>query len=174
MTDAKTAIQRPHVIIYTDGACKGNPGPGGWGAWLHSGGHEKELWGGERLTTNNRMELTAVIRALATLKRPCAVTIVTDSEYVKNGITTSISASVSAERLFAGSCSWRKITEMPYIALYQAMRCALSQSLTLTSLRSLLRLTVIGTGAKRNSLASCSSRNRRSDARPASRAARCG
>jgi ribonuclease HI len=78
------------VVIYTDGACKGNPGPGGWGALLRSGEHEKELWGGERATTNNRMELTAVIEALASLKRPCSVAVYTDSEYVKNGITTWI------------------------------------------------------------------------------------
>jgi ribonuclease HI len=78
------------VTIYTDGACKGNPGPGGWGAWLQWGGHEKELWGGEKLTTNNRMELTAVIQALAALKRRCRITLYTDSEYVKNGITTWI------------------------------------------------------------------------------------
>ena len=78
------------VVIYTDGACKGNPGPGGWGALLQAGGHEKEMWGGERATTNNRMELTAVIEALATLKRPCKVAVYTDSEYVKNGITTWI------------------------------------------------------------------------------------
>ena len=78
------------VTIYTDGACKGNPGPGGWGAWMKAGQHEKELWGGERLTTNNRMEMTAVIESLATLKRRCSVAIYTDSEYVKNGITTWI------------------------------------------------------------------------------------
>ena len=78
------------VTIYTDGACKGNPGPGGWGAWLRSGTHEKELWGGEPLTTNNRMELTAVIQALATLKRSSRVALYTDSEYVRNGITTWI------------------------------------------------------------------------------------
>lgn len=78
------------VTIYTDGACKGNPGPGGWGAWLQWSGHEKELWGGEKLTTNNRMELTAVIQALAALKRQCRITLYTDSEYVKNGITTWI------------------------------------------------------------------------------------
>jgi ribonuclease HI len=78
------------VVIYTDGACKGNPGPGGWGAWMRAGGHEKELFGGESPTTNNRMELTAVIEALATLKRPCKVAIYTDSEYVKNGMTTWI------------------------------------------------------------------------------------
>jgi ribonuclease HI len=78
------------VVIYTDGACKGNPGPGGWGAWLKSGEHEKELWGGEKLTTNNRMELTAVIEALASLKKRCTVAIFTDSEYVRNGITVWI------------------------------------------------------------------------------------
>jgi len=75
------------VRIYTDGACKGNPGPGGWGALLRSGAHERELFGGERDTTNNRMELTAVIRALEALKRPARVEVYTDSEYVKNGIT---------------------------------------------------------------------------------------
>jgi ribonuclease HI len=78
------------VVIYTDGACKGNPGPGGWGAWLKSGVHEKELWGGEAQTTNNRMELTAVIQALASLKVRCRVAIYTDSEYVRNGITSWI------------------------------------------------------------------------------------
>ncbi|TDQ43086.1 ribonuclease HI [Tepidicella xavieri] len=76
-----------HVIIYTDGACKGNPGPGGWGALLRSGTAEKELFGGEAETTNNRMELTAVIEALAALKRPCRVTLYLDSEYVRKGIT---------------------------------------------------------------------------------------
>jgi ribonuclease HI len=78
------------VLIYTDGACKGNPGPGGWGVWLRSGEHQKELFGGDKLTTNNRMELTAVIEALASLKRPCKVTIYTDSQYVRQGITTWI------------------------------------------------------------------------------------
>ena len=81
------SIARPAVTIYTDGACKGNPGPGGWGAWLSSRGHEKELFGGEALTTNNRMELTAVIEALASLKRSCDVTLYTDSEYVRKGIS---------------------------------------------------------------------------------------
>ena len=75
------------VLVYTDGACRGNPGPGGWGAWLRSGMHEIELFGGEKLTTNNRMELTAVIEALAALKRRCHVVLYTDSEYVRNGIT---------------------------------------------------------------------------------------
>jgi ribonuclease HI len=78
----------PSITIYTDGACKGNPGPGGWGAWLSSGAHEKEMFGGEPHTTNNRMELTAVIEALATLKVPSQVAIYTDSEYVRNGITS--------------------------------------------------------------------------------------
>ncbi len=76
-----------HVVIYTDGACKGNPGPGGWGVYLKSGDHEKELWGGERDTTNNRMELMAVIQALSALKRPCQVSLHLDSEYVRKGIT---------------------------------------------------------------------------------------
>ncbi len=78
------------VVIYTDGACKGNPGPGGWGALLQSGGREREIFGGEPHTTNNRMELTAVIRALQTLTRSCPVAIHTDSQYVKNGIETWI------------------------------------------------------------------------------------
>ena len=84
------SVTRPKVVIYTDGACKGNPGLGGWGAWLQSGEHAKELFGGERDTTNNRMEMTAVIKALASLKRTCEVTLYTDSEYVKNGITSWI------------------------------------------------------------------------------------
>jgi ribonuclease HI len=81
-----------HIVVYTDGACKGNPGPGGWGAWLAWNGHHKELFGGERLTTNNRMELTAPIEALASLKERCQVTIHTDSEYLRNGITQWIHA----------------------------------------------------------------------------------
>ncbi|MGE5792698.1 MAG: ribonuclease HI [Bacteroidota bacterium] len=80
------------VRIYTDGACKGNPGPGGWGALLRSGTHERELYGGDPATTNNRMELTAVIRALAALKRPSDVEVYTDSEYVKKGITEWLAA----------------------------------------------------------------------------------
>lgn len=75
------------VEIFTDGACRGNPGPGGWGALLRYRGNEKELFGAEAETTNNRMELMAAIAALETLKRPCDVAITTDSQYVKNGIT---------------------------------------------------------------------------------------
>jgi ribonuclease HI len=75
------------VHIFTDGACKGNPGPGGWGALLRMGTIEKELSGGEALTTNNRMELMAAIRGLEALKRPCAVTLTTDSRYVMDGLT---------------------------------------------------------------------------------------
>jgi ribonuclease HI len=87
MTTSQPTIARPAVTIYTDGACKGNPGPGGWGAWLSWGDHEKSLSGGEPNTTNNRMELTAVIEALGSLKRTCEVTLHTDSEYVRKGIT---------------------------------------------------------------------------------------
>ncbi len=75
------------VDIYTDGACSGNPGPGGWGAILRSGPHEKEVWGGEPATTNNRMELLAVIRALNSLKRPVRARVHTDSQYVQKGIS---------------------------------------------------------------------------------------
>lgn len=76
-----------HVEIHTDGACKGNPGPGGWGVRLQSGQHVQELFGGELNTTNNRMEMTAVIEGLSALKRPCQVTLYLDSEYVRKGIT---------------------------------------------------------------------------------------
>ena len=78
------------VTIYTDGACSGNPGPGGWGALLQFGEHEKELKGGERNTTNNRMELTAAIAALETLKRTCKIHMHTDSIYLRDGITSWI------------------------------------------------------------------------------------
>jgi ribonuclease HI len=80
------------VVIYTDGACKGNPGPGGWGALLQYNSKTRELFGGEAHSTNNRMELTAVIRALESLKRRCAVEIYTDSQYVKQGIERWIHA----------------------------------------------------------------------------------
>jgi len=76
-----------NVVIYTDGACKGNPGPGGWGVLMQAGEARKELFGGERETTNNRMELQAVIEALTALKRPCDVTLYLDSQYVRKGIT---------------------------------------------------------------------------------------
>ncbi len=79
-------MDRP-VEIYADGACRGNPGPGGWGVLLRSSGTEKELCGGEPATTNNRMELTAVIRGLEALKRRCAVRVYTDSQYVQKGIS---------------------------------------------------------------------------------------
>jgi ribonuclease HI len=75
------------VTIYADGGCRGNPGPGGWGALLQAGENEKELWGGEAHTTNNRMELTAVIRALEALKRPTTARVLTDSQYVQRGIS---------------------------------------------------------------------------------------
>ncbi|WP_415887937.1 ribonuclease HI [Neptuniibacter sp. QD37_6] len=75
------------VEIFTDGACKGNPGPGGWGAVMRYGDAEKQLWGGEHGTTNNRMELMAAIKALETLNRPCEVILTTDSQYVRQGIT---------------------------------------------------------------------------------------
>ncbi|MFC0268344.1 ribonuclease HI [Kushneria aurantia] len=78
---------RSEVIIYTDGGCRGNPGPGGWGAVLRSGDHEKQLNGGEADTTNNRMELTAAIEALRALNKPCRVALWTDSQYLRQGIT---------------------------------------------------------------------------------------
>ena len=80
----------PHVVIHTDGACSGNPGPGGWGAILSFGDREKELKGGEPNTTNNRMELMAAISALEALKRPCRVDLHTDSQYLRNGIMSWI------------------------------------------------------------------------------------
>ncbi|MGB2955509.1 MAG: ribonuclease HI [Anaerolineales bacterium] len=78
---------KPQVTIYTDGACSGNPGPGGWGVLLQFGNREKELSGSENKTTNNRMEITAAVMALGALKEPCRVDIYTDSEYLKKGIT---------------------------------------------------------------------------------------
>ena len=82
--------ERPKVIIHTDGACSGNPGPGGWGVILEGGAHRKELKGGEPLTTNNRMELTAAIEALEALKVPSEVDLYTDSNYLRGGITSWI------------------------------------------------------------------------------------
>ena len=83
----KSEAAQAAVQIYTDGACRGNPGPGGWGAVLAFDGEEREMFGGERSTTNNRMELTAVIEALAALKRSCRAVVHTDSQYVQKGIT---------------------------------------------------------------------------------------
>ena len=88
MSDA-ASDSRP-IVIFTDGACSGNPGPGGWGAILAWGEHRKEIWGGEPDTTNNRMELMAAIQALEALKRPAKVELHTDSAYLKNGITAWI------------------------------------------------------------------------------------
>ncbi len=79
--------QLPEVTIYTDGSCLGNPGPGGWGAILLYGRHERELSGGDKATTNNRMELQAALEALRALNEPCKVTLITDSNYLKKGIT---------------------------------------------------------------------------------------
>ncbi len=94
------------VELFTDGACSGNPGPGGWGAILRCNGTEKELSGGEADTTNNRMELTAVIRGLQALKRPCHVSIMTDSKYVADGITKGWAASWKAN-------GWKKKDKKP-------------------------------------------------------------
>lgn len=107
-----------HVVIYTDGACKGNPGPGGWGVYLRSEGFEKELWGGERETTNNRMELTAVIEGLAALKRPCRVSLYLDSQYVRQGITEWIHGwkrkgwVTAAKQPVKNADLWRKLDDL--------------------------------------------------------------
>lgn len=95
-----------YVEIFTDGACSGNPGPGGWGAILRYGDKEKELSGGEKETTNNRMELTAVIEALSALKEPCKVRLVTDSKYVADGITKGWAESWRKN-------NWRKANKKP-------------------------------------------------------------
>ncbi len=94
------------VEIFTDGACSGNPGPGGWGAVLRYQGIEKELSGGEKETTNNRMELTAIIEALSILKEPCSVTLTTDSKYVADGITKGWARSWQKN-------GWRKADKKP-------------------------------------------------------------
>lgn len=88
--NAARELMEKTVYLFTDGACKGNPGAGGWGVLLRYGGHEKELFGGEAQTTNNRMELMAVLSGLKTLNRPCDVVICTDSQYVKNGMESWI------------------------------------------------------------------------------------
>ena len=106
------------VHIYTDGACKGNPGPGGWGALLAWNGTERELFGGEPATTNNRMELTAVIEALAALNRPCRVVLHTDSQYVQKGITEWINGwkargwRTAAKEPVKNSDLWKKLDEI--------------------------------------------------------------
>jgi ribonuclease HI len=109
------------VTIHTDGACSGNPGPGGWGAILTFGDHEKELNGGEEHTTNNRMELLAAISAFDALKRPCSVDLHTDSEYLKNGITGWIKNWKKN--------GWRTADKKPVknIDLWQRLDAALSQ-----------------------------------------------
>ena len=97
---------RKFVEIFTDGACSGNPGPGGWGVVLRFGSHEKELSGGERETTNNRMKLTAAIEGLSALKEPCDVRLVTDSKYVADGITKGWAESWQKN-------GWRKADKKP-------------------------------------------------------------
>ncbi len=110
------------VTIYTDGACKGNPGPGGWGVLLMAADTEKELFGGELNTTNNRMELTAVIQALTALKRPCEVTLYLDSEYVRKGITEWIHGWKAR--------GWKTAAKQPVknVDLWQALDSVVSNS----------------------------------------------
>ncbi len=106
------------VEIYTDGACKGNPGPGGWGVLLRAGKHEKRLCGGEPNTTNNRMELTAAIEGLQALKRPCHIVLTTDSEYVRKGITEWLQGwksrgwKNSAKKPVKNADLWQKLDEL--------------------------------------------------------------
>ncbi|WP_297359522.1 ribonuclease HI [Acidiferrobacter sp.] len=103
------------VVIYTDGACRGNPGPGGWGAILEAGGHERTLSGAEPATTNNRMELQAAIAALKALNRACEVELVTDSQYVRRGITEWLAQwkrrgwLTAARRPVANADLWREL-----------------------------------------------------------------
>jgi ribonuclease HI len=114
MTNAGTT-DRPLVVAYTDGACSGNPGPGGWGVILIYGTHRKELNGGERVTTNNRMELMAAISALEALKKPARVDIHTDSEYVQKGISAWINGwkrngwRTSAKQPVKNADLWRRL-----------------------------------------------------------------
>ncbi len=106
-----------HVEIFTDGACKGNPGPGGWGALLRFGDAEKPLWGGEQNTTNNRMELMAAIEGLAILTETCQVSLTTDSQYVRQGITQWISGwkkngwKTSARKPVKNDDLWKRLDE---------------------------------------------------------------
>jgi ribonuclease HI len=112
------ATEGKTIHIYTDGACKGNPGPGGWGAVLEYGGKEREMFGGEPATTNNRMELTAVIEALAALKRPSRVILHTDSQYVQKGITDWINGwkargwRTAAKEPVKNADLWKKLDEI--------------------------------------------------------------
>ena len=107
----------PHVTIYTDGACSGNPGPGGWGVLLRFGSHEKELSGSAGDTTNNRMELTAALEALHALTKPCQIDFYTDSEYLKNGITRWMSVwkrkswKTSAKQPVKNQALWQALDE---------------------------------------------------------------
>jgi ribonuclease HI len=107
-----------HVELFTDGACKGNPGPGGWGALLRFGASEKSLYGGERNTTNNRMELMAAIEGLAALKEVCAVTLTTDSQYVRQGITQWIQGwkrngwKTAARKPVKNADLWRRLDQL--------------------------------------------------------------
>ena len=107
------------VDIWTDGACSGNPGPGGWGVLLRYGSHEKELFGGEAETTNNRMELMAAIRALEELKRPCEVHLHTDSQYVRGGIIEWLAAwkqngwRTAARKPVKNADLWQRLDEAP-------------------------------------------------------------
>lgn len=111
-----------HVDIFTDGACSGNPGPGGWAAVLRFGAHEKELCGGEAQTTNNRMELTAVLQALLALKEPCEVTVTSDSKYVTDAISKGWAQSWKRN-------GWRKADKSPAMNadLWQQLLEALEQ-----------------------------------------------
>ena len=107
----------PSVVIYTDGACRGNPGPGGWGAILISGAREREMCGGDLATTNNRMELMAAIQALEALKMPCKVELHTDSQYVKTGISEWVSGwkargwKTAAKAPVKNEDLWRRLDE---------------------------------------------------------------
>ena len=107
------------IEIFTDGACRGNPGPGGWGVILRAGSHQKELFGGEQSTTNNRMELRAAIEGLAALKRPSRVTVTTDSQYVRQGITQWIEGwkrnqwRTSAKKPVKNQDLWQMLDDLP-------------------------------------------------------------
>lgn len=110
-------IDGPAVVVYTDGACHGNPGPGGWGVLMTYGEHERELYGGEPATTNNRMELMAAIQALETLKRPSRVEIYTDSSYVRNGILSWVAKwksngwRTASKQLVKNEDLWRRLDD---------------------------------------------------------------